>query len=95
MRKIILLLPVILYSVCLSAQQLGFTPDQIKAITPLWKGERSADGRPKVPDILIESLQHATLEQIWGYLGRKGYRNQVEKDWIILKPGETLSLIHI
>jgi len=90
MQKINLLLLIVLYTVCVSAQQLGFSPDQIKAITPLWKGERSADGRPKVPDILIESLQYATLEQIWGYLGRKGYRNQVEKDWIILKPGETM-----
>lgn len=90
MRKISFLILGMLCTLYLSAQQLGFSPDQIKAITPLWKGERSADGRPKVPDILIESLQHATLEQIWGYLGRKGYRNQVEKDWIILKPGETM-----
>jgi hypothetical protein len=28
--------------------------------------------------------------KIWGYLGRKGFRNQVEKDWLILKPGETM-----
>ena len=38
----------------------------------------------------MERLQEATLEQIWGFLGKKGYRNQVEKDWVILKPGETM-----
>ena len=74
----------------LQAQHLGAPPEYIKALTPLWKGERFADGRPKVPDIVLESLESATLEQIWGFLGRKGFRNQVEKDWIILKPGQTM-----
>lgn len=71
-------------------QQVGYTPEQVKILTSQWKGERFADGRPKVPDIVLERLQNATLEQIWGYLGRKGYQNQVEKNWIILKPGETM-----
>ncbi len=80
----------ILSAFFLQAQHLGSPPEYIKALTPLWKGERFADGRPKVPDIVLESLESATLEQIWGFLGRKGFRNQVEKDWIILKPGETM-----
>jgi regulator of RNase E activity RraA len=73
------------------AQTLTPSPDQIKAMTSGWTGERTADGRPKVPDIIIERLQNATLEQVWGYMDRRGYRNQVEKDWIILKPGETMT----
>lgn len=72
------------------AQRLGASPEYVKTLTSQWKGERFEDGRPKVPDIMLERLHHATLEQIWGYLGKKGYRNQVEKDWIILKPGETM-----
>jgi regulator of RNase E activity RraA len=72
------------------AQRLGSSPEYIKMLTAEWKGERFEDGRPKVPDIMLERLHEATLEQIWGYLGRKGYRNQVEKNWIILKPGETM-----
>ncbi|NNE78338.1 MAG: RraA family protein, partial [Pricia sp.] len=36
-------------------------------------------------------LKNATLEQVWGYMGRKGYNNQVEMDWLILKPGETMT----
>lgn len=74
----------------LNAQQIGASPEYVKALTPGWTGERTADGRPKVPDIMLERLHDATLEQIWGYLGKKGFRNQVEKDWIILKPGETM-----
>ena len=69
------------------AQQVGWTPQQIKNLTSQWNGERFEDGRPKVPDIVLERLQNCTLEQIWGYLGRKGYHSQVEKNWIILLPG--------
>ena len=73
------------------AQQVTTTSEQVKNYTSEYKGERSADGRPRVPDIIVERLQHATLEQVWGYMERKGYRNQIEKDWIILKPGETMT----
>lgn len=89
-KKSGLIIAVLLSAFCIQAQHLGAPPEYIKALTPEWKGERSPDGRPKVPDVVLEALKDATLEQIWGYLGRKGYRNQVEKDWIILKPGETM-----
>jgi regulator of RNase E activity RraA len=73
------------------AQTLTPSPEQVKAMTSGWTGERTPDGRPKVPDIIIERLQNATLEQVWGYMDRRGYRNQVEENWIILKPGETMT----
>ena len=75
----------------LSAQKLTPSPDQIKLYTSGWKGERFPDGRPKVADIIIERLQNCTLEQVWGYMDRNGYRNQVEENWVILKPGETMT----
>lgn len=84
------LITLFLCSLFINAQNIGATPEYVKALTSEWKGERFADGRPKVPDIVLERLHEATLEQIWGFLGRKGFRNQVEKDWIILKPGETM-----
>ncbi len=74
-----------------NAQKLTPSPDQIKLYTSGWKGERFPDGRPKVADIIIERLQNSTLEQVWGYMDRKGYRNQVEENWVILKPGETMT----
>lgn len=73
------------------AQRLTPPPDEIKVMTAGWKGERSADGRPKVPDIIVERLQHCTLEQVWGYMDSRGYRHQVEENWIILNPGETMA----
>jgi regulator of RNase E activity RraA len=84
------LIACLLWAVISHAQFIGASSEYIKALTPEWKGERFADGRPRVADIMLEHLQEATLEQIWGYLGKKGFRNQVEKDWIILKPGETM-----
>lgn len=87
--SILLLFPLLFASNVL-AQRVGSTPEHVKNLTSQWEGERFEDGRPKVSDLVLDRLQHCTLEQIWGYLGRKGYRNQVEKDWIILKPGETM-----
>ncbi|MGI8634328.1 MAG: RraA family protein, partial [Segetibacter sp.] len=80
----------LLFTFFANAQHVGSTPEYVKMLTSKWEGERSADGRPKVSDKLLERLQNSTLEQIWGYLGNKGFRNQVEKNWVILKPGETM-----
>ena len=90
MKRICILCVICLLTLRVTAQQIGSTPEQVKALTSQWKGERFEDGRPKVPNIMLQKLESATLEQIWGYLLRKGYRNQVEKDWIILKPGHTM-----
>ncbi|RDC62415.1 4-hydroxy-4-methyl-2-oxoglutarate aldolase [Adhaeribacter pallidiroseus] len=91
-KKIFLIGALVLSGFLTNAQmRVGSTPETVKALTSNWKGERFPDGRPKVPDIVLDRLQNATLEQIWGYLGNKGYRNQVEKNWIILKPGETMT----
>ena len=90
-RKLIWCSIFILSLISATAQSLTPTAGQIKLYTSLWKGERFADGRPKVPDIIIERLQNCTLEQVWGYMDRRGYRSQVEENWIILKPGETMT----
>lgn len=88
-KSIILSLLIVTYFTS-DAQRVSSTPEYIKALTSQWEGERFDDGRPKVPDIFLERLETATLEQIWGYLMGKGYANQVEKDWILLKSGETM-----
>jgi regulator of RNase E activity RraA len=74
-----------------AAQRVGASPEYVKALTSQWEGERFEDGRPKVPDLVLERLKNATLEQVWGYMYHRGYRNQVAKDWIMLKQGETMT----
>ena len=39
--------------------------EEIIALTPLWKGERLPDGRPKVAEHYLQALAHLTLEEIW------------------------------
>jgi regulator of RNase E activity RraA len=73
------------------AQRVGSSPEYVKELTSRWTGERFADGRPKVSDQALESLRECTLEQVWGFLANKGFHNQVEGDWIILKPGEVMT----
>lgn len=73
------------------AQQVTPTPDQVKALTPEWKGERFPDGRPKVPDRLLERLKGVHLEEAWGILRNKGYQNQFEGDWMVMQPDSVMT----
>ena len=66
MNRLSLLIILFLFG-CLStrAQQVGSSPEYIKALTSQWKGERFPDGRPKVPDELLERLKDISNEDIW------------------------------
>lgn len=65
-----------------AAAQLGmFSPQQRIDITRQWKGERFPDGRPKVPDEVLDRLKLTTAEEAWGTLRRLGYNNQFEGNW--------------
>ena len=75
----------------LSAQQITPTADQIKSYTPEWKGERFPDGRPKVGDNFIKRLRNVSMEEAWGYLRSKGYNNQYEGDWTVIRPDSVMT----
>jgi len=77
-------------TICGYSQQVALTKDQIISLTKAWKGERLPDGRPKVSDDLLKRLRNISLEEAWGVLRNKGYHNQYEGDWMILKPDEVL-----
>ena len=51
---------------------------------------RFEDGRPKVPDELLEKLRQVSSEEIWSALTRAGYANQFEGGWHILHPEKKL-----
>lgn len=62
--------------------QLGmFSNEQRIDLTREWKGERFADGRPKVADDVLDRLKLTTAEEAWGTLRRLGYPNQFEGNW--------------
>jgi regulator of RNase E activity RraA len=75
----------------LRAQQITPTPEQLKALTPEWTGERFADGRPHVSDKLLERLRHISIEEAWGILRNKGYQNQFEGDWMTIRPDSAMT----
>ena len=54
--------------------------DEIIALTPLWKGERFPDGRPKVEQKYIDEMYKMTLEELWKPIYLKGYESQFEGD---------------
>ncbi|KAA2241284.1 RraA family protein [Chitinophaga agrisoli] len=85
------LLAVCLYAGAVQAQQVTPTADQIKALTPAWKGDRTPDGRPKVPDALLQRLKNISIEEAWGILRNKGYQNQFEGDWMLLRPDQVMT----
>ena len=90
-KKILLLSAFILSCVLTFGQNVGSTPEYIKALTPEWKGERFADGRPKVSDAILERLKNISLEEAWGVLRNKGFQNQFESDWTIINPDQTMT----
>lgn len=91
MKKNILTILVIFCVINAKSQSIGNSPENVIALTSQWKGERFDDGRPKVPDLVIERLKNATLEQIWSFLKERGYTNQIEMNWVILKSGKTMT----
>lgn len=50
-------------------------------LTGAWDGERFDDGRPKVPDDILERMESVTIEEAWGVLRNEGYHNQFEGEW--------------
>lgn len=52
--------------------------DDIIQITPLWKGERFPDGRPKVSDEILDKIRNLALEEVWEICYYEGYDFQFQ-----------------
>ncbi len=59
---------------------------EIIEMTPIWKGERFPDGRPKVADKYLDALYNMTLEEVWKPIYIQGYENQFEGEIHPLHP---------
>jgi 4-hydroxy-4-methyl-2-oxoglutarate aldolase len=64
--------------------QVAQTKEQILFYTSQWTGPRSADGRPHLSDDLLKRALDVTIEDVWGFLRQRGYRNQYEGGWLAL-----------
>jgi regulator of RNase E activity RraA len=89
-HRIFLLATFLCLTFFLSAQEIGPSVNQIIKLTADWKGERFPDGRPKTSDRLLTRLKHISLEEAWGYLRNKGYQNQFEGEWMVIRPDSVM-----
>ncbi|MDD4539554.1 MAG: RraA family protein [Lentisphaeria bacterium] len=64
--------------------------DDIIQLTPEWKGERFPNGRPRVPDAVLNRLRQVTFEEAWGPLWGQGYKYQWECDFKLVHPDTKL-----
>ena len=77
-------------SVGATAQLINFSKDQLIEYTAKNPFDRLPDGRPKVPDNLIERARGLSSEEVWAVLQAKGYNNQYADGFQVLHPGKTM-----
>jgi 4-hydroxy-4-methyl-2-oxoglutarate aldolase len=95
MKKTLYILPVVLAfalasAICARAQLDLFSKEQRIEFTPEWHGARFPDGRPNVGDSVLARLKSVTAEEAWDVLQEAGYRNQFERGWKVINPGDRL-----
>ena len=73
-----------------SAQLFTFSKQELIDYTTQNPFERFADGRPKVPDDLIERARELSSEEVWEVLQQKHFDNQYADGFQILHPGKTM-----
>ncbi len=72
------------------SQHVQISREELIALTPDWKGERFADGRPKVPDDIIRRMKTVSVEEAWATMSNAGYRYQIAEGWEVINPDSVL-----
>ena len=67
-----------------------FSPEQVIQYTSYWTGDRFPDGRPKVPDDILDRMKTVTLEEAWATLRNAGFIHQYEDGWYSIHPDQVL-----
>ena len=66
------------------------SPESIRAVTREWKGDRDSNGRPLVPDSILERMKLVTTEEAWGTCKRNEYHWQFAGGWVNLHPDRVI-----
>ena len=88
MKKIIGIFTLLMVSTFAWGQQIS--KEEMLFLTPLWNGERFADGRPKVSDALLQRLKSVTLEEAWAVLKNANFKHNYEDGWQTINPDSVL-----
>jgi len=86
----VIVIAAVLTPVLCYAQLFTLTKDQLTELTAENPFERFPDGRPKVPDALIDRARGLSAEEVLAVLPGKGFRNQYVDGFRILHPGKKL-----
>jgi regulator of RNase E activity RraA len=84
MMKLITVFVVFLFiSVCFKNNLMAQTmsKEELIFLTSEWKGDRFADGRPKIADDLLQRAKNINIDDAWTVLKNEGYLNQFEGGW--------------
>jgi 4-hydroxy-4-methyl-2-oxoglutarate aldolase len=73
-----------------SAQLFSFSKQELIDYTSQNPFGRLADGRPKVPDDLIERARGLSSEEVWEVMQHKHFNNQYADGFQVLHPGKTM-----
>jgi regulator of RNase E activity RraA len=66
-------------------------PERVAALTPRNPFDRLEDGRPFVPDGILERMRAVTNDEAWGVVERRhDYHFQFAGDWVNLHPDRVL-----
>ena len=91
MRIVLLALSFLLTATSLAAAQPGvLTREHLIEYTPDWTGERFPDGRPKVPDAILDRMKSVTLEEAWAVVSATGFSHQFDDRWLSIHPDKVL-----
>ncbi len=74
----------------LSAQIFSMSKEELIEFTPGNPFERFPDGRPMVPDSIIQRAKGMSAEEVWAVLPGKGFRNQYEDGFQVVFPEKKL-----
>ena len=74
----------------MDAQLLSFPKQDLVDYTAQNPFDRLSDGRPKVPDDLIERARGLSSEEVWSVLEEKGFHNQYADGFHVLYPGKSM-----
>jgi 4-hydroxy-4-methyl-2-oxoglutarate aldolase len=77
------------------AQLFSLTKDEMIALTTQNPFERFPDGRPKIPDSILNRAREISSEEVWAVVGNgggpgRGYTNQYVDGFEVLHPGKPL-----
>jgi 4-hydroxy-4-methyl-2-oxoglutarate aldolase len=74
-----------------AAQLFTFSKQDLIDYTAQNPFDRLPDGRPKVPDDLIERARGLSSEEVWAVLQQKGFNSQYADGFQVLHPGKTMA----